>query len=187
MELYTYRFALDPTKDQRILLSKHCGATRFLYNHFLNQRKTTYSTSKQSLNYYDQSRQLPALKKEYNWLKEINSQSAQYALKCVDISFTRFFNKQSKYPKFHSKFQKNSFRIPQFISVEKNKIFFPKFREGIKLVAHRGIEGQIEFATVSKAPTGKYHISYIVRTLRSLVLDQSPHLYSEHKIFITQI
>ena len=39
MELYTYRFELDPTKDQRILLSKHCGATRFLYNHFLNQRE----------------------------------------------------------------------------------------------------------------------------------------------------
>ena len=38
----TYRFKLQPTQQQRILLEKHFGCTRFIYNHFLNERKQQY-------------------------------------------------------------------------------------------------------------------------------------------------
>ena len=46
---YSYRFRLYPTAEQRTLLAKHFGASRYLYNHFLTKRKDTYMASKISL------------------------------------------------------------------------------------------------------------------------------------------
>lgn len=34
----TYRFELKPTQNQKMLLNKHFGCVRFVYNHFLNER-----------------------------------------------------------------------------------------------------------------------------------------------------
>ena len=38
----TYRFELRPTQEQKMLLAKHFGCTRFVYNYFLNQRQEQY-------------------------------------------------------------------------------------------------------------------------------------------------
>jgi transposase len=35
----SFKFRLYPTKEQEILLSKHFGACRFVFNHYLNERK----------------------------------------------------------------------------------------------------------------------------------------------------
>lgn len=35
----TYRFRLFPTKEQEVLLNKHFGCVRYVYNYFLNERK----------------------------------------------------------------------------------------------------------------------------------------------------
>ena len=80
---YTYKFRLKPTKEQEILLSKHFGSVRYVYNYFLNQRKEEYLNNKKSITYNKQSSHLTQLKKneETEWLKEINSQTLQYSLK----------------------------------------------------------------------------------------------------------
>jgi putative transposase len=80
---------LDPTEDQIELLNKHFGSVRFVYNYFLNQRKEEYLSNKKSLNYYDQAKYLTDIKKkeETKWLKEINSQTLQYSLNCLDIAY----------------------------------------------------------------------------------------------------
>ena len=72
---YTYKFRLEPTKEQEILLSKHFGSVRWTYNYFLNQRKEEYLNNKKSLTYNTQSGLLTQLKKneETEWLKEINA------------------------------------------------------------------------------------------------------------------
>jgi len=158
--LKSFKFQLLPTKDQEVLLSKHFGCRRFVWNHFLNRRKEEYLKDEKTLNYYDCATELVSLKKkeETNWLKEINSQTLQHTLRDLDGSYNRFFRKQSKFPKFKSKWDRQSFRVPQHISIEKNKIYFPKFNEGIELNAHREI-GEINFITISKTPTGKYFVS----------------------------
>ena len=46
---YTYKFRLDPTKNQIILLNKHFGSVRWVFNYFLNQRKEEYLNNKKSL------------------------------------------------------------------------------------------------------------------------------------------
>ena len=68
----TYRFQLRPTQEQKVLLDKHFGCVRFVYNHFLNDRKEQYQANKRSDNYCAQAKTLTGLKKqkETNWLKE---------------------------------------------------------------------------------------------------------------------
>jgi putative transposase len=71
----SFKFRLYSTKEQEILLSKHFGSCRFVFNHHLNERKEKYINEKMSLNYYDNANNLTILKKDenFNWLKEINS------------------------------------------------------------------------------------------------------------------
>jgi len=157
----SFKFRIYPNIEQEILLAKHFGACRFVFNHYLNKRKETYLEDNKSLNYYDNANDLTQLKKDedYIWLKEINSQSLQSSLRNLDSSYMRFFRKQSKFPRFKSKYDRQSFKIPQFVKLENNKLIIPKFKEGIKINLHREIEGKLIFATISKSTTGSYYVS----------------------------
>lgn len=157
----TYKFRLYPTKAQTELLAKHFGCTRFVYNYFLNQRQEQYKLTGKSDNFYGECKSLTELKKqeETAWLKEVNSQSLQFALKCLDVAYTNFFKKRAKYPNFKSKHSKNSFTIPQCASIAGNRLFIRKFNEGIKCRVHREIKGKIGKVTITKTTSGKYFAS----------------------------
>ena len=178
----TYKFRLYPTKAQTELLAKHFGCTRFVYNYFLNQRQEQYRLTGKSDNFYAQSKALTALKsqEETAWLSEVNAQSLQFALRCLDASYSNFFKKKTKFPRFKSKRTKNSFTAPQFASITNNRLFIPKFKEGIKCRAHREVKGKIGKVTISKTTSGKYFVSVhteeeyatpLVKTNKSVGLD----------------
>lgn len=161
-----FRYRIYPTKEQAVLLAKHFGAKRFVFNHFLNERKTLYLENKTTLNYYDNAKSLTALKKEeqYSWMKEINSQTLQAALRDLDVAYNKFFSKQSRFPKFKSKRDKQSFRVPQFVEYETGKLWIPKFKEAIKVNEDRPLTGKILFATISRRPSGKHFVAITVET-----------------------
>jgi len=106
----------------------------------------------------DTAKELTKIKSqpETEWLNECNSQSLQHSLKHLDSAFNRFFKKLAKYPRFKSRKNKQSFRIPQFVKVELGKIYFPKFKEGIRMDDHRGIVGEIQNATITRNVAGQY-------------------------------
>ena len=157
----TYKFRLYPNREQSELLARHFGCARFVYNHFLNQRKEQYRLTGKSDNFYAQERSLTELKKQKAtaWLKEVNSQSLQFALRSLETAYTNFFKKRAKFPNFKSKHSKNSFTVPQYVSIVGGRLFLPKFKEGIKCHVHREITGKVGKATISKTPSGKYFVS----------------------------
>jgi len=157
----TYKFRLFPTKEQEVLLNQHFGHSRWVYNHFLNERKEQYQADKKSDNYYKQAATLTKLKKEEDtkWLKEVNSQTLQFALRSLDTAFLNFFRGNAQFPKFKSRKHKNTFTIPQFGTLADNKISIPKFKEGIKVKLHREVKGKIGKMSITKTPTGKYYVS----------------------------
>lgn len=157
----TYKFRLYPNREQVELLVRHFGCARFVYNHFLNQRKEQYRLTGKSDNYYAQAKSLTELKKQEAtaWLKEVNAQSLQFALRSLDAAYTNFFQKRAKFPSFKSKHTKNSFTVPQHVSIAGGRLFFHKFKEGIKCRVHREITGKVGKATISKTPSGKYFVS----------------------------
>lgn len=165
----SYKFRITPDPEQKILLAKHFGACRFLFNRYLYIRSEAYREEKKSLNYYDNANDLTRLKKEegFDWLREINSQSLQSALAHLNTAYTKFFQKKSKFPRFKSRNDRQCFTVPQSVSIENGKLRIPKFKNGIKITLHRKIEGRILFATVSKTTTGKYTVSIICEVSHS--------------------
>ena len=157
----TYRFRLYPNREQTELLAKHFGCSRFVYNYFLNQRKEQYKLTGKSDNFYAQAKTLTALKKqeETAWLKEVNAQTLQFAIRSLEAAYNNFFKKRAKFPKFKSKHSKNSFTVPQSASVAGGRLFIYKFTEGIKCRVHRNIKGKIGKVTITKTPSGKYFVS----------------------------
>ena len=152
-----------PNAEQKDLLSKYFGCTRFVYNYFLNERMKQYKATQKSDNYYDQAKKLTQLKKqdEFLWLKEINSQTLQHSLRHLESAYLNFFRGNAKFPRFKSKKDKNSFTVPQFCSVVDNSISLPKFKSYIKIKKHQDILGNIRSMTISKDCDGKYYVAIL--------------------------
>lgn len=160
-----FKYRLYPNKKQEILLDKHIGASRFIYNLALETKLLAYSGGKNYLSFFDLSKQIPDLKKECPWLKEIIAQSIQASLKNTDNAFKAFYKGQNNFPKYKLKGKgRQSFHIPQDIKIENNRLFIPKFKKGIKIELSRPIKGIIKSATISRTPTGKYFVSILCET-----------------------
>lgn len=159
-----YRFRIYPNKEQETLITKTFGCSRFVFNHFLEKWKETYNETGKGLTYHACSAQLPQLKKDYIWLTEIDSISLQSSLKNLDDSYSRFYNKQNKAPRFKSK--KNpmqSFTTKHTsgnIAVVGNRLKLPKLGL-IRFAKSRDVEGRVFSATVRRNPSGKHFVSIL--------------------------
>ena len=162
-----FKYRLYPTEPQKELIAKHIGSSRFVYNLALETKNAAYISVKHNYSAFDLVKQLPELKKECPWLKEVNSQSLQQSIQNMDIAFKKFF-KGAGFPKFKSKRDRQSFSIPQNVIVENDLLIIPKFKEGIKVSLHRPTKGIIKSATISVTPTGKYFVSILCDTKEEL-------------------
>ena len=112
--LKSFKYRIYPTGVQAELINKHIGSSRFVYNLALDTKTMAYAGNQINLSCFDLIKQLPDLKKECTWLKEINSQSLQAPIRNLDNAFTRFYKGQGNFPKYKSKRNgKQSFHIPQ--------------------------------------------------------------------------
>jgi putative transposase len=161
-----YSFRIEPNKEQRELINKNIGCARFVFNYFLAKAKEDKYQS-----YSKYAKELPKLKKEYNWLKEVDSISLQQSLKDLDKAFKRFFKGLGSFPNFKSKKNnKQSYRTQYFkrssgiesIEIKDNKIKLPKLG-WVKLRKSREVKGKIQNATIRKSKAEKYYISVCVR------------------------
>ena len=166
--LKAYKYRIYPNKHQEEQIAKTFGCCRFVYNQTLAYRKEKYEQDKQSMNktscnnYCNQ-----VLKKNYEWLKEVDKFALTNAIYNMDSAYQKFFKEHAGYPNFKSK--KNSKRsyTTNFtngnIEVVDSKIKLPKLK-WVKAKVHREFQGQIKSATISQNPSGKYFISVLVET-----------------------
>ena len=89
-----FKYRIYPNREQRILLAKTFGCTRFVYNHYLAKRKDAYEKDGITLNYSACAKDLVSLKKEYEWLKEVDSVALQSSVKNLDTAYINFFRKK---------------------------------------------------------------------------------------------
>lgn len=113
------------------------------------------------------SRHITDLKRyqEYEWLKNSDSVALQQSLRDLDTAFQRFFKKQAKYPRFHNKHRKNSYRTLNnhgIMLISDGKLRLPKLKTLVKIKQSRAFIGKIKNATVSKTPSNKYFVSLLV-------------------------
>ena len=89
-----FKYRIYPNREQRILLVKTFGCTRFVYNHYLAKRKDAYEKDGITLNYSACAKDLVSLKKEYEWLKEVDSVALQSSVKNLDTAYINFLRKK---------------------------------------------------------------------------------------------
>jgi putative transposase len=166
--LRAYKYELEPTSEQKQQLNGAFGSCRAVYNLALETKNRAYQAGK-NLTCFDLMKQLPDLKEEFVWLKDVPSQSLQQAISNLDNAFTNFFKGRASFPKFKKKDAKQSFRIPISVRVnfETNCVRLPKCGD-VKFYNSREFEGEVKQATVSKTTTGRYFISILVEDKKEL-------------------
>ena len=152
IRLKAYCYRVYPTVEQEVLFRQTVGSCRFVYNLCLEQRKLDYHRSHpRRLTAYDQIAELPALKVEVPWLREVPNHPLQQAVIDLDRAFKNFFEGRANYPKFRRRGDRDSFRYPdpkQF-KPQADRIFLPK-AGWVAWVRHRPMEGRMKTATVSR-------------------------------------
>lgn len=167
--LKAYKYRIYPNKEQQIYLAKAFGCTRFVYNQMLSDRIKSYEENK-DLDIKNVKYTTPAqYKKEYEWLKEVDSLALANAQMNLDKAYKNFFRDKSVgFPKFKSK--KNNHHSyttnnqKGTVYIENGYIKVPKLKTKIKIKQHRQFEGTIKSRTISKNPSEQYFISILVDT-----------------------
>jgi len=162
-----YQFRLYPTKEQERLLAKTFGCVRFVYNQMLAERKETYEKfkdDKEALN----KRKFPTpakYKKEFPWLREVDSLALANAQLNLKQAFKNFFSGHAGFPRFKSRKAKQSYTtnvVNGNIKLSDGYIQLPKLK-WVKIKQHREIPPHhvIKSCTITKTKTGKYLISIL--------------------------
>lgn len=159
--LIAYKYRLYPNKEQQEYFAKCFGCVRFIYNRMLSDKIDYYTETKQRLN------NTPAqYKKEYEWLKEVDSLALANAQMNLQTAYNNFFKRpEAGFPKFKSK-KNNHFSYTTnnqhgTICVSDRYIKLPKIGL-VRIKKHRNFNGPIKSATISKNPSGKYFVSVLV-------------------------
>jgi len=163
-----FKFRLYPTKEQEVLLSRTFGCVRFVYNHYLDKRKTLYKAESKTLSHKECSADLTRLKKEFLWLKEPDSIALQASLEHLRDAYDNYFasckngNRRFGLPIFKSKRNNHQSyttkNVNGSIRVLDRHIRLPKLGL-VKCRVSKQLSGRILNATVSRTPSGKYFVS----------------------------
>ena len=160
--LVAYKYRLYPNKEQQLFFAKTFGCVRFIYNRMLSDKIDYYKETKQKLN------NTPAqYKKEFEWLKEVDSLALANAQMNLQTAYNNFFKRpEVGFPKFKSK-KNNYFSYTTNnqggnIYVSDRYIKLPKIGL-VRVKKHRDFEGLIKSVTVSQTPSGKYYVSILVK------------------------
>ena len=168
--LKAYKYRIYPNNEQKVQIAKTFGCCRFVYNQTLAYRKNAYEKEKKSVSRTDCNNYCNReLKKEYEWLKEVDKFALTNAIYHMDAAYRKFFKEHAGYPKFKRKHDNHKSYTTNFtngniaLDFESGKIKLPKLGK-IKAKLHREFDGQIKSATISQVPSGKYYVSILVET-----------------------
>ena len=162
---------LYPSKEQRVLIDRTLGCSRFVYNKVLGIKKELWEDYKLSFN-----PNLKSFKDEWKFLTKVPSQALANSYMDCMMAFNNFFSSikgksksEQRFPKFHKKKQKDSFRIAA-TKTSKGYDIRIKDYEHIKvpklgLIKFRNYNNidwskvHIYNITIKKTPTNKYFAS----------------------------
>ena len=164
----TYRYRLNPTAAQEKMLNQFAGARRFVWNWALNRKREHFQQTGKTLSFAALCAELTILKQQHAtaWLRDMDSQSLQQALRDLDSAYQHFFRRVRKgekkkgFPKFKSrKTDMPRFRIPQRVVLIDSFVSVPKIGL-IKAIVHRPLEGITKGATFKREACGHWYVNF---------------------------
>jgi putative transposase len=166
--LRAFKYELNPTAEQKVLIKQTCGCCRKVYNTMLDRKITAYKNDKTSISFIELINQIVPLKEEFTYLKEVPSQALQQAVRNMDAAYQNFFRKGgSGFPKLKKKGQRDSYRIPVACTVDYDNWTVKTAKVGtIRIYKghNKQINGKIKSYTISHTNTDRYYISILFET-----------------------
>lgn len=162
-----FKYRLRPTKGQERKMLATLNECRWLYNHFLEERKNTYEQMGNGLTMFDQILELPALKAEQVSLQTVYSQVLQNVAVRIDLAYKAFFRRVKSgekpgYPRFRGSNRYDSFCYPQppnGCRLDGNRLRLSKIGD-VRVILHRPILGKSKTATIHRTSTGKWYVIF---------------------------
>lgn len=162
--MLNFKYRLYPTKKQQALLNNTLEECRWLYNHFLQERKNSWEQEKKSINYHTQAVSIVPLKQKRENFTMVHSQILQNVAVRVDLAFKAFFRRVKAeetpgYPRFRGKGWYDSFTFPQSgFEITNNGLKLSKIGT-VKIKLHRQPE-KIKTCTIKKSATDKWYVTF---------------------------
>lgn len=105
--LKSYKTEINPTLEQIQKINKTIGTCRFIYNFYLAHNKELHDKGEKfmtakSFSVWLNNEFIPN-NPEFLWIKEVSSKSVKKSMENACTAFTRFFKKQSNFPRFKKK------------------------------------------------------------------------------------
>ena len=154
-----FKFRLYPTAEQASFFNKTFGCCRLVYNKMLSERQESFKLVGKS-----SSRTPTELKKEFSFLKEVDSHALASEWTNLNAAYRNFFrDKKVGFPKFKSKKKdRESYKTYGVIKVLDGFVKLPKIGF-IKCRTHREIpvDWKVKSATISQTSSGKFYISIL--------------------------
>lgn len=168
----TYKFRLYPDKIQKEKINRNFGCNRFVYNYYLSMIKNSnYINACACSKDYTKK-----LKYEYPFLQEADSILIRKSLFNLEDNFKRYFKSNFGYPKYKSKYGKNSYTTTAFydsykvnknynieLDLKEKIIKLPKLGN-LKIRGYRNIKsinGRLINTTISREKNNKYYVSVL--------------------------
>ena len=191
-----YKYRIYPNTEQKIFFAKCFGCVRFFYNKSLSDMNEIHKTTDKFKNITPAS-----YKEDYSFLKEVDSLALSNAQLNRNTAFKAFFSHRSRFPKFKSKRNDQSYTTNNQGSVKFSSnnryISIPKCPR-IRIKKHRDFIGKIKSITVSRTTDNKYYISLLVEEenkpkkptdkmigldlgIKELIIDSNGKKYKNHK------
>ncbi|MET7985752.1 RNA-guided endonuclease TnpB family protein [Streptomyces sp. NPDC005281] len=162
---FKYRFY--PTDAQAVELSRTFGCVRKVYNLALAARSEAWARQER-INYNVTSAMLTAWKKteELAFLNDVSSVPLQQCLRHLQVAFTNFFARRSRYPRFKSrkKSRKSAEYTTSGFRFRDGRLTLAKMSEPLAIVWSRLLpEGAVpSTVTVSQDAAGRWFVSMLV-------------------------
>lgn len=100
-----YKVQIFPNEEQKKLMFKSFGCSRFAYNWALNKQQENYKNSGKFINDGTLRKEFTQLKKQedFKWLSEVNNNVTKQAIKDLCKAYKAFFKGNNRYPNYKSK------------------------------------------------------------------------------------
>lgn len=161
----TFLFRAKINKNTEAKCNDWLDICREIYNSALNQRINVFKESKKTVSVYNQIKQLPSIKKDFPYVKDVGSQVLQDVLERLDKAYKAFFRRVKNsenpgFPRFKNSNSYNSFTLKQAGYKLEGRYLYVKNVGRFKLFLSRQIEGQIKTVTIRRMPTGKWFVAF---------------------------
>ncbi len=163
--LQTFKFKLKLLPEQVRKVARFAGCKRFVFNKALAFQNEVTAKGEKLLSYPALCKKLTEWRhdEETSFLAEAPTHALQQGLKDHERAFTNFFKKQTKFPRFKRKGERDGFRYPdpkQFRLDEKNsRLFLPKLG-WVRYRKSRAVSGTVKQITIRRESDGWYVCMY---------------------------